>query len=129
MPRTYLEQDFEEHIEQNLLSSGYSKRLPEDYDRELCLIPDEVLKFVQESQPREYEKLEAQYGADAPGKLLQRLAGEIAKRGTLHVLRKGISDRGAKIQLTYFRPDLPRSSGEIASLLGRLCITSSKSLS
>jgi len=104
MPKNYLEQDFEDHIEENLLSSGYHKCLPEDYDRETCLLPAEVLKFIQETQPKEYKKLEQQYGADTHAKLMYRLSREISTRGTLHVLRKGISDRGAKIDLAYFKP-------------------------
>lgn len=104
MPKNYLEQDFEDHIEENLLSSGYHKGLPVDYDREACLLPTEVLKFIQETQPKEYKKLEQQYGTDTPAKLMYRLSREISTRGTLHVLRKGISDRGAKINLAYFKP-------------------------
>jgi len=50
-PPNYLEQDFEEHIEQQLLSLGYHKRNPADYDKEKCLIPDEVIQFIQKSQP------------------------------------------------------------------------------
>ena len=57
-PRNYMEQDFEEHIEEHLLNSKYHKRLPEDYDKDFCLIPDEVLQFVKASQPKEFEKLE-----------------------------------------------------------------------
>ena len=57
---SYLEQDFEEHIEQHLLSSGYHSRLPSEYDKEQCLIPAEVIKFIQTSQSKEYEKLQIQ---------------------------------------------------------------------
>jgi type I restriction enzyme R subunit len=104
MPKNYLEQDFEAHIEENLLSSGYHKCLPEDYDRETCVLPTEVLKFIQETQPKEYEKLEQQYGAETSSKLMYRLSREISTKGTLDVLRKGISDRGAKLNLAYFKP-------------------------
>ena len=45
-----------------------------------------------------------QHGADVKTQFLQRLASEIAKRGTLDVLRKGIKDSGCKFQLAYFRP-------------------------
>ncbi|MEO5360686.1 MAG: type I restriction endonuclease [Nitrospirota bacterium] len=101
----YREQDFESHIEKNLLSSGYHRHEPDDYNRETCLIPKDMLSFVQETQPDDYKKLEQQYGADAPSKLMYRLNTEISKRGMLHVLRKGISDRGAKINLVYFKPN------------------------
>jgi type I restriction enzyme, R subunit len=103
-PETYKEQDFEEHIEQNLLAAGYHKRLPEEYDRDLCLIPDEVILFIQTTQPKEYERLEGQYGADTPAKLCFRISQEITRHGSLHVLRKGVTDRGIDFRLTYPKP-------------------------
>ena len=103
-PPFYLEQDFEEHIEEHLLNSKYQKRSPKDYDKELCLIPDEMIKFIKSSQPKEYEKLTKQYQKDTPNKLCYRLSKEIARRGTLDVLRKGIKDKGSKFQLAYYKP-------------------------
>ena len=103
-PQSYLERDFEEHIEEHLLNSDYHKRLPEDYDRELCLIPQEVIHFIQSTQSKEYEKLQKQYGAYTPQKLCYYLEKVISKRGTLHVLRKGIKDRGIKFRLAYYKP-------------------------
>ena len=104
MSTSYTEQDFETHIEEHLLRSGYHKCLPEAYDKTLCLIPAEVLCFVQGTQAKEYERLEKQYGADTASKLCYRLSREIQKRGTLDVLRNGIKDRGVKFQLAYFKP-------------------------
>jgi len=103
-PKTYKEQDFEEHITEHLQECGYHNLYSDDYDRDLCLIPNEAIKFIQSTQPKEYEKLEKQYGADTPNKLLYRLQEEISRKGTLHVLRKGIKDRGAKLRLAFFKP-------------------------
>lgn len=103
-PRNYLEQDFEEHIEEHLLKSGYHKRQPEDYDKDLCLIPDEVIRFIQSSQPKKYKNLQKQYGDDTNSKLCYNLAQEISKRGALHVLRKGFKDRGQRFQFAYYKP-------------------------
>ena len=100
----YTEKDFEDHIEAHLLASDYRQRVTDDYDKELCLIPAEVVAFIQATQPKEYEKLEQQYGAETGAKLCYRLSREVHKRGTLDVLRKGIKDRGAKFQLAYFKP-------------------------
>ncbi len=103
-PLSYKEQNFEDHIEEHLLNSGYHKRLSGDYDKNLFLIPNEVIKFIQSTQPKEYEKLKRQYGSDTPNKLCYRLSQEIFRKGTLHVLRKGIIDRGAKFRLAYYKP-------------------------
>lgn len=100
----YTEQDFEEHIEEHLLNSGYVKGISDDFDRELCLIKADVLNFILDTQPKEYEKLQKQYGSSTEEKLFYRLSNEIHSRGTLDVLRKGIKDRGASIKLAFFKP-------------------------
>src|SRR5262245_17572819 len=61
---------------------GYRPRLPTEYDRVLCLIPRDVLDFVQITQPREWEKLKKQLGAEARDRFLARLAHEVEQRGT-----------------------------------------------
>jgi type I restriction enzyme R subunit len=100
----YREQNFEDHIEEHLLNSGYHKCLPTEYDKDLCLIPDEVIQFIQSTQPKEYENLQRQYGAETPERLCLRLAREISQKGSLYVLRKGFKDRGAKFNLAYYKP-------------------------
>ena len=101
---TYTEQRFEGHIEAHLNRSRYRSLQSIDYDKSLCLIPDEVLQFIRNTQPKEYRRLERQYGADTPAKLLDRVSKQIASRGVLDVLRKGVRDRGCHFNLTYFRP-------------------------
>ena len=101
---TYTEQNFEDHIEQHLNQSEYRSLQSTDYDKSLCLIHDEVLQFIQDTQPDVYQRLERQYGADTPQKLLDRLSRQVASRGVLDVLRKGFKDRGCDFKLTYFRP-------------------------
>ncbi|GIW53030.1 MAG: type I restriction endonuclease subunit R [Gemmatimonadales bacterium] len=83
---------------------GYHKRRPEEYDRALCLIPRDVVDFVLATQPKEWQKLKAHYGAEVEARFLRRLASEIESRGALDVLRQGIKDSGCKFQLAYFRP-------------------------
>ena len=101
---TYREVNFEEHIEARLNQSDYRSLKPVLYDRSLCLISDETLKFIQDTQPNEYQRLERQYGVDTPVKLLDRVSKQIASRGVLDVLRNGVKDRGCSFDLTYFRP-------------------------
>lgn len=102
--QTYTEERFEDHIEQHLKQSGYQSLQFSDYNKSLCLIPDEVLLFIQDTQPKVYQKLEQQYGEDTQQKLLNRISKQIELRGVLDVLRKGIKDRGCDLYLTYFKP-------------------------
>ena len=103
MPR-YTEQNFEDHIEQHLNRSGYQSLQSTDYDKSLCLISDETLQFIQDTQPNAYQRLERQYGGDTPAKFLDRVSKQIASRGVLDVLRNGVKDRGCSFDLTYFHP-------------------------
>ena len=101
---TYDESDFEDHIKAYLNRSGYRSRQPTLYNRDLCLIPNETLRFIQDTQPEMYQRLEIQYEEKTPVNLLNRISREIGRRGVLDVLRKGIRDRGCHFNLTYFRP-------------------------
>ncbi len=100
----YTETDFEDHIEEHLNRSGYRSLQSARYDKSVCLIPNETLQFIQDTQPETYQKLERQYGDDTPVKLLDRVSKQIASRGVLDVLRKGVKDRGCDFKLTYFQP-------------------------
>ena len=102
--KNYLEQDFEGHIEEHLVKSGYSSSDPTTYDKTLCLIPSHLIEFIQETQPKTLEKLEVQYGSDTIGNLLKRVSTEIEKRGIIDVLRNGVKDRGCEFSLIYFQP-------------------------
>ena len=101
---TYTEQNFEDHIEAHLNRSGYQSLQSSHYNKSCCLIPYETLKFIQDTQPEVYQRLERQYDADTPDKLLDRVSREIKNRGVLDVLRKGVRDRGCHFKLTYFLP-------------------------
>ena len=101
---TYTEERFEDHIEAHLNRSRYRSRQRATYNRSLCLIPNETLQFIRDTQLKEYQKLEHQYEDKTPVNLLNRVSKEIANRGVLDVLRKGVKDRGCHFNLTYFRP-------------------------
>uniref|UniRef100_A0A7V4G6J3 Type I restriction endonuclease subunit R n=1 Tax=Desulfobacca acetoxidans TaxID=60893 RepID=A0A7V4G6J3_9BACT len=98
------EKNFEAAIEEGLIARGYRKRRPEDFDRTLCLDPEAVLDFIYATQPKEWEKLKKQHGAEVKERFLQRLSKEVARRGTLDVLRKGIKDSGCTFKMAYFQP-------------------------
>ena len=102
----YTETNFEDHIEQHLNRSGYRSLQSSHYSKSRCLISSETLRFIQMTQLEEYQKLEHQYEADTPDKLLDRVHKQIVSRGVLDVLRKGFKDRGCDFKLTYFQPSI-----------------------
>lgn len=100
----FTEKNLEEHIEKNLQKAGFNSLLYTEYDKNNCVIPSQLVSFIKETQPKEYEKLGEQYGTDTDNKLITRLNNEIASRGVIDVLRNGIKDRGSKFNLVYFEP-------------------------
>lgn len=86
------------------IPGGYTQRTSADYDRNLCLIPEDVLDFILATQPKEWGRLKEHYGAEVKQRFLHRLASEIQRRGTIDVLRKGIKDAGIKFRLACFKP-------------------------
>ena len=99
------EKAFEQHIETVLLKSKYQKRAPDNYNKETCVDEELVFKFIADTQSKELIKLKEQHGDQLHHMLISRLKKEIEERGTLDILRKGISDMGSKFNLMYSYPE------------------------
>lgn len=99
---------FEDAIEEALLAKGgYSRSDPAHFDRALGLDPTELFAFIDATQPKEWARLVVRYGSDesaARTGFLRRLCKELDTRGTIQVLRHGISDQGVQFRLAYFKP-------------------------
>ena len=66
-----------------LVAGGYRRRLPEDYDRQLCLIPVDVVDFLLATQTTEWDRLKQHHGANVKPRFLARpLARDQAAGGT-----------------------------------------------
>jgi type I restriction enzyme, R subunit len=99
------ENTFETALVQSLVEhGGYTEGNAPDYSPELGLFKYEVIKFLQESQPRRWAKISAIHGADAGNRVIQRLYKELDLRGSLDVLRNGFTDYGVRFQMAYFQP-------------------------
>jgi type I restriction enzyme R subunit len=86
------------------IPGGYRQRTTVDYDKALCLVPQDVLDFILITQPNEWQKLRRSYAGNVEAHFLERLKHEIDTHGTLHVVRKGVKDLGCSFQLAYFPP-------------------------
>src|SRR5271157_784227 len=73
-------------VEGDYLPGGYRQRLPENYDKSLCLLPQDVLDFILATQPKEFQKLLKNAPGDTNNHFLQRLSKEISSRGVLDVI-------------------------------------------
>lgn len=101
------ERGFEDHIERWLIEhGGYHSASPGTFDRSRGLHLDELYTFIADTQSKQWERLIAAHGGDATARdrFADRLASEIDERGTVDVLRHGVTDHGVRIDLAYFKP-------------------------
>ena len=90
---------------------------PRDYNREYCVDLAQLSAFLDVTQPNAAESLDL--GQDSPTrrKFLARLQGEVSKRGTIDVLRKGIGHGPHQIDLLYGTPS--RGNEKAVTLYGQ----------
>ncbi|MEV7110496.1 type I restriction endonuclease subunit R [Streptomyces anulatus] len=103
------ESAFGDAIVAAMTERGWREARPEDYQADLGLDTNELFTFLGESQPREWDKLLAVYGNDpntAQRGFAQRLDRAITDDGLLNVLRNGVKDRGVRLRVAYFKPNL-----------------------
>lgn len=98
------EKTFESELEAHLLAHGWLKGEDKKYNKELALYPEDLLAFVRGTQPEEWVKFRKWHNGDAEPMFLSRVAEQLDKYGTLHVLRHGFKDRDARFFLGQFRP-------------------------
>ena len=97
---------FEDEICAFMQSAGWVvEKSPVGYDRELALYPDKIFDFILKTQAKEWEKYTTTYGTNAKQQFIKRLTEQLDSKGSLHVLRHGLKDRGANFQLCYFKPN------------------------
>jgi type I restriction enzyme R subunit len=97
---------FESSIEAHLLAHRWVKLDPASYDVARGLFVDELVGFVEGSQPNEWSQLVTRHGGElqAREKVAKRVADELTKRGTLDVLRRGVKDSGVSFKVAAFAP-------------------------
>jgi type I restriction enzyme, R subunit len=101
--------NFENEICDFLAANGWDySASDEGYDRARALFPEDVLTWVQGTQPQAWDAIVKNHGTNAADTLLNRLRDSLNQRGTLDVLRHGIEMLGlkGKLQLAQFKPAL-----------------------
>ncbi len=81
-----------------------------DYDREYCVDLVQLAAFLRATQPEAAESLSLDEDGPTRRKFLARLQGEIAKRGTIDVLRHGVRHRAHDLALFYGTPSPGRDA-------------------
>lgn len=84
--------------------NGYEQGTNADYNREYAVDETRLFRFLQDTQPNALEKLGV-FKSDLKKKqFLNRLQGEIAKRGIIDVLRNGVKIYPANLIMFYLTP-------------------------
>ena len=87
-------------VEQN----GYEQGTNDDYSKEYALDETRLFRFLSETQPDEMDKLSVFKSDTKKRQFLNRLQGELAKRGIIDVLRNGIKVYPADLIMFYLTP-------------------------
>ena len=93
-------------IEQLVANEEYQHRdAKSQYDVAMAVDRELVLRFVQTTQPKDWERLKSFYRTSFKKEFFKQLERNLRSRGTLDVLRKGIRIvPNISISLCYFRP-------------------------
>ena len=94
---------FETVIETHLLQNGYIQIAGEGFDRERAILPDTVLAFIHETQPKEWAKLEALHGDKTGEQILGDMCKWMDQNGALATLRHGFKCYGRTLHAAFFK--------------------------
>jgi len=98
------ERTFEDEVVEHLTAHGWLLGHSDGYDRELALYPEDVLGWLEETQPTELAKLGRLHNGDTGKVVLKRLAEVLDKEGSLAVLRRGFKHVSARFEMCQFKP-------------------------
>jgi len=105
MPTNTRESGLENLIVNWLTSqNGYEQCVSADYNREYAMDELRLFRFLESTQPEQLEKLGLRGNDLKRIQFLDRLRGEIAKRGVIDVLRGGIKVYPADLVMFYMTP-------------------------
>lgn len=84
--------------------AGYVEGAAADYDSDHAVDPVKLMAFLEKTQPKVVETLQIGQEGVKRQQFLHRLQGEVAKRGIIDVLRKGVRHGPASVDLFYGTP-------------------------
>lgn len=84
--------------------NGYEEGTNADYNKEYVVDETRLFRFLQDTQPKEMDKLGVFTSDSKKRSFLNRLSGEIGKRGIIDVLRNGVKVYPADLIMFYLTP-------------------------
>ena len=104
------EKHFEAYVVSKLKAQGWKVGDTLQYDTERALYADDLIAWLEATQPEKWAKLQKDNGERARDILMDRLAKALEQHGTMHVIRNGFSIAGCgHIDLTEAAPEDKRN--------------------
>ncbi len=133
MPNTAYESVFQADIIDQMQAHGWQLGSPSGYQAETALYEQDVLDFVQTTQPQEWEKFCRTFPIDSERHFITALVKQLNKAdehstdrasrtyGTLGVLRHGLKIRNARFSLCQFKPEHSLNPETMARYEANIC--------
>ena len=127
------ESAFQDDIVTQMQSHGWQVGGASGYTAETALYEQDVLDFVQTTQPQEWEKFCRTFPVDSERHFIEALVKQLNKAdinatdgasrtyGTLGVLRHGLKIRNARFSLCQFKPEHDLNPDILARYEGNIC--------
>lgn len=100
------EKAFESYVTEILSSEnvGWANLNRNLWDKSYALFPQELMAFLEDSQPDLFQEMRDLHGANLQSMLIAALVKELDVKGSLFVLRNGFKFYGKTFRLAYFKP-------------------------
>jgi len=133
MTDTTYESVFQADIVTQMQAHGWQLGSPSGYQAETALYEQDVLDFVQMTQPQEWEKFCRTFPIDSERHFISALVKQLNKAdenatdrasrtyGTLGVLRHGLKIRNARFSLCQFKPEHSLNPETMARYEANIC--------
>ena len=127
------ERVFQEDIINQMVTNGWQLGSPNGYNREAALYQQDVLTFIKETQPKEWQKFCKVFTTDSDRNFIDALVTQLKKAdinatdqasrsyGTLGVLRHGLKIRNARFSLCQFKPEHNLNPETLARYQNNIC--------
>ena len=98
------EKAFEAYIGETLSKNGWEECPNGLWDKKMALIPEIVIRFIQDTQKDLWMEMEKLHGSQLGQKLIETLFKERNTKGTINILRHGFKFYGKTFRMGYFKP-------------------------
>jgi len=106
MSKKHTEKRLEDAIVNHLIThGGYFQGNSKDFDTIRALEPARIIRFISETQPKQWRALSAIHGISTENVVLDSLCKEMDTKGILKVLRQGFKCYGRKLKVAVFAPN------------------------